>query len=37
VPELTERDTIGYAIELRRRRASLAVVRDAAGQHSEML
>ncbi|MEU1511101.1 hemolysin family protein [Streptomyces sp. NPDC005811] len=32
VPELTERDTVGHAIEeLRRRRASLAVVRDETG------
>ncbi|MCX2968144.1 MULTISPECIES: hemolysin family protein [Streptomyces] len=33
VPELAERDTVGHAIEqLRRRRASLAVVRDDAGR-----
>ncbi|WP_234360370.1 CBS domain-containing protein [Streptomyces sp. DSM 15324] len=33
MPELTERDTVGHAIEeLRRRRASLAVVRDETGR-----
>ncbi|MGP4090215.1 hemolysin family protein [Streptomyces sp. KR55] len=38
VPELTEQDTISHAIELlRRRRASLAVVRDEAGRLTGMV